>query len=159
AARCQPPSRRTWRAEPRSPRRSGSPSAISAKRSSGPSHSATGTARWPTIGCYRANRCMPEVRVRALEPTDVEAIHAIFDSPGVVRGTLQMPYRSLEFQRGRLASADTANTHFLVAVVDERVVGMLGLHLETNARRRDCASFGMAVHDAFQNKGVGKALM
>jgi L-phenylalanine/L-methionine N-acetyltransferase len=46
-----------------------------------------------------------------------------------------------------------------VAVVDGQVVGELGVHLETAARRRGIASIGMAVHDDFQGRGVGSALM
>ncbi len=99
-----------------------------------------------------------EVRVRAREPQDVEAIAEIFACPGVVAGTLQLPFRSVAERRERLAQL-AANVHFLVAELDGRVVGNLGLHVETNLRRRHCGSFGMAVHDDFQGRGVGSALV
>jgi len=101
---------------------------------------------------------MPEIRIRAREPGDGEAIAAIFDCPGVIAGTLQLPYRSVEERRARLAQAPP-EMHSLVAEVEGRVVGSLNLLLETNPRRRHCADIGMAVHDEFQGRGVGSALM
>ena len=101
---------------------------------------------------------MADVLIRATEPADAEALHELFACPGVIANTLQLPWRSVEYSRERLAQSD-ANTYRLAAVVDGRVVGNLGLHIEANPRRRDCASLGMAVHDAYQNQGVGTALM
>jgi putative acetyltransferase len=98
------------------------------------------------------------MRVRAGEPRDVEAIAEILNCPGVVAGTLQLPLRSLEERRERFEQ-HTPDTHGLVAEVEGRVVGSLGLHLERPPRRRHCASLGMAVHDDFQGRGVGSALM
>src|SRR6185436_18442619 len=51
------------------------------------------------------------------------------------------------------------NVHSLVATLEGRVVGQAGLHLQTRGRRRDCAEIGMAVHDDFQGRGVGSAMM
>lgn len=99
------------------------------------------------------------IRIRASEPEDVEAIAAIFACPGVVAGTLQLPFRSLDERRERLAQQRPPAHHGLVAELDGRVAGMLGLHLETNPRRRHCAGFGMAVHEDCQGRGVGSALM
>ena len=101
---------------------------------------------------------MSEIVIRALEPSDTEAVHALFAAPRATANTLQVPWRSLEERRSRLASTD-ANTHRLVATLDGRVVGTLGLHIETAGRRRDVASFGMAVHDEFAGRGVGSALI
>ena len=47
----------------------------------------------------------------------------------------------------------------LVAELDGRVVGSLSVHVESNPRRRHCAGIGMAVHDGFQGRGVGTALL
>ena len=51
-----------------------------------------------------------------------------------------------------------ADGNLLVAEVDGRVVGNLGLHVE-QGRRRDVGSIGMSVHDAYHGRGVGTALM
>jgi putative acetyltransferase len=99
-----------------------------------------------------------EISIRAAEPSDAEAIHAILRCPGVVAGTLQLPWRPLEYTRQRFVPSDS-DTYALVAVVGERVVGQLGLEVQRGPRRRDVGKFGMAVHDDFRSRGVGSALM
>lgn len=101
---------------------------------------------------------MASILVRAREPGDLEAVHAVMNCPGVVRGTLQLPFRSLEERREQYALRP-ANAHSLVAEIDGRVVGQLGLRVETAPRRRHVGSIGMGVHDDFQGRGVGGALM
>ena len=100
---------------------------------------------------------MPEIHIRAAEPADAQAVAEIFACPTVQANTLQLPFRPIDHHRARLQP--DPYTHQLVAEIDRRVVGMLGLHLERSPRRSDCAGFGMAVHDAFQGQGVGSALM
>lgn len=101
---------------------------------------------------------MAEVQVRGMEPQDMEAVHEILNCPGVVAGTLQLPLRSLEERRERLAQRPPG-THSLVAAIDGRVVGQVGLQTETNPRRRHVGRLGMAVHDDWQGRGVGRALL
>lgn len=101
---------------------------------------------------------MAEILVRAQEPGDAEAIAAIFACPGVVAGTLQLPFRSVAAARERVAQT-SPDVHRLAAELDGRVVGALGLHVETNPRRRHCAGIGMAVHDDFRGRGVGTELL
>jgi putative acetyltransferase len=88
----------------------------------------------------------------------VEAVHAILRCPGVVVNTLQLPWRPLDYTRQRSAAMQQ-DGHSLVATVNGRVVGQLGLQVVQNPRRRDVGTFGMAVHDDFQGQGVGSALM
>jgi putative acetyltransferase len=78
--------------------------------------------------------------------------------PRVVAGTLQLPWRSVEERRARLAER-SPDAHRLVAEVDGRVVGTAALHVQGGPRRRHCGQIGMAVHDDFQGRGVGRALM
>jgi len=99
-----------------------------------------------------------EVTIRAAEPSDVAAVHAILRCPGVVANTLQLPWRPLEYTATRLFGS-APDHHYLVAVVDGQVVGQLGLDVEPGARRRDVGKFGMAVHDDYQGQGVGSALL
>jgi putative acetyltransferase len=98
------------------------------------------------------------VRIRAREPRDAEAIAEIFACPRVIAGTLQLPWRPVEATRERLARHGS-ETHGLVAEIDGRVVGTLSLHVEANPRRRHSAGIGMGVHDEFQGRGVGSALL
>ena len=116
------------------------------------------TGRWRTTGCCRANLCVADVFIRAAEPSDIEAIHEIFMCPGVTANTLQLPWRSLEWRREFIGQLQR-DGHFLVGVLDGRVVGNLGLHIEQGPRRRDVGKFGMSVHDDYQNRGIGSALM
>lgn len=97
--------------------------------------------------------------IRRAEPDDCSALHEIFSCPKVIAGTLQLPYPSLEQWRQRIAEpAD--GTYSLVAVSGDRVVGLLGLHTFPNKpRRRHAGTLGMSVHDDWQGKGVGTALM
>jgi L-phenylalanine/L-methionine N-acetyltransferase len=74
--------------------------------------------------------------------------------------TLGLPWRSAESTRERFGQLTSQREfHSLVAMIDGRVVGNLGLHIEQNGRRRDVGWFGMGVHDDFQNRGIGSALM
>ncbi len=98
------------------------------------------------------------ILIRAREPGDAQAVTEIMNSPGVVAGTLRLPYSSIAEQAERLGQRRD-NHYGLVAEIDGRVVGSLGLALETAIRRRHCAGLGMAVHDAFQGQGVGSALL
>jgi putative acetyltransferase len=113
--------------------------------------------RLPTTGHCLAHIQVTDVAIRAAEPTDAEAIHQILRCPGVVANTLQLPWRPLEYTRDRYVARP--DEHVLVALVDDRVVGHLGLSIEHGPRRRDVAKFGMAVHDDYQGRGVGSALM
>jgi putative acetyltransferase len=96
--------------------------------------------------------------IRRAEPDDCSALYEMFTSPNVYPGTLQLPYPSRELWRQRLS--DTDGTYNLVAVVGDRVVGMLSVHTFPNRpRRRHAGAIGVSVHDEWQGKGVGTALM
>jgi L-phenylalanine/L-methionine N-acetyltransferase len=99
------------------------------------------------------------ITIRAAEPADYEAVRQTMSQPNVIRGTMQLPFPAAEMWKKRFAE-HAENTHVLVAEVDGKVVGNLGLHPAGNAaRRRHAASLGMSVHDAYHGKGVGTALM
>lgn len=101
---------------------------------------------------------MSPLAIRAREPADSADLTALFNCPGVIAGTLQLPLRS-EALRREQATTTTPDDHHLVAVLDGTVIGALGLHVERTPRRRHCASIGMAVHDNYQSRGAGRALL
>ena len=99
------------------------------------------------------------LQIRRAELDDCSAIHEIYSCPRAMAGTLQLPYPSRELWRRRLAEPGDS-TYNLVAVVNGRVVGMLGVHtFPDRPRRRHAGSIGMGVHDEWQGKGVGTALL
>jgi L-phenylalanine/L-methionine N-acetyltransferase len=99
------------------------------------------------------------LKIRGAEPDDYLAVYEMFITPGVVEGTMQLPYPSRELWRKRLAEPPEGLFN-LVAVVDDRVVGMLGVETFPNRpRRRHAGRIGISVHDEWQGKGVGTALM
>lgn len=99
------------------------------------------------------------LKIRRAEPDDYGAVYEIYSCPRAAAGTLQVPYPSLDDWRQRLASPGDG-TYNLVAVVEDRVVGILGVHTFPNRpRRRHAGAIGMGVHDDWQGKGIGTALM
>jgi putative acetyltransferase len=100
-----------------------------------------------------------EIEIRHAEPGDLEAIHQIYTQPRVVWGTQQLPYSSVEGQRKRLSEPEDGS-FALVACVDGQVVGHLKLRTYPHSpRRKHVGGIGMGVHDDWQGKGVGTALM
>lgn len=100
---------------------------------------------------------MTDILIRAMEPSDLTDLTEAWNQPLAVRGTLQMPFSSLESRQYRHANSPPGMTR-LVAVIDGKVIGMAGLSRFEN-RRSHVGSIGMAVHDAYAGRGVGTALM
>jgi len=99
------------------------------------------------------------ISIRRAEPGDYEAMQRIFSGPLVVRGTLQLPFPSVETWRKRLEDTPEGLVR-LVACSEQEVVGQLDIHTFPNhPRRRHAGQLGMAVRDDFQGQGVGTALM
>ncbi len=99
------------------------------------------------------------LKIRRAEPDDYLAVYEMFNTPGVITGTMQLPYPSRELWRHRLAEPPEGLFN-LVAVNNDRVVGMVGVETFPNRpRRRHVGRIGITVHDEWQGKGVGTALM
>jgi L-phenylalanine/L-methionine N-acetyltransferase len=99
------------------------------------------------------------LHIRRAEPEDYAAVYEIYNCPRAFGGTLQLPFPSLEIWRQRLSSPDDSTYH-LVAAVEGRVLGMLSVHsLPHMPRRRHAGAIGMGVHDDWQGKGIGTALL
>ena len=98
-----------------------------------------------------------EVTIRAVSSEDYQDIYEMLGCPGVVRNTLQLPYVSLDKRRDWLSNL-TPDDYMLVAEVDGKVVGNIEITRRRN-RLAHVANLGMAVHDDYQDRGIGTALM
>jgi L-phenylalanine/L-methionine N-acetyltransferase len=97
------------------------------------------------------------VVIRHAEPADIDAIKAIYDQATVFANTLQLPYQPVSnWQRLYQAGSGFYN---LVAEIEGKVVGQLGLQVCQSPRRRHVAELGMGVSEEYQGQGVGSALL
>lgn len=99
----------------------------------------------------------PDVLIRALEPEDIPELTEAWNQPNAYAGTLQLPYVSVDARQKRTAATPATLTR-LVAVIEDKVIGGLGLERFEN-RRSHAGQFGMAVHDAYAGRGAGAALL
>lgn len=99
---------------------------------------------------------MPAV-IRHAEPSDIDAIKAIYDQPSLYANTLQLPYQPVANWQ-RLYNAGTG-FYNLVAELEGKVVGQLGMQVCQNPRRRHVAELGMGVREEYQGQGIGSALL
>ena len=96
-----------------------------------------------------------DVVIRPVSIDDWQAVGEIRHQPRVMEFTTAIPSE----RPGRaFIEALTPNDHVMVAQLDGRVIGLAGLHLGLG-KRRHTARLGIAVHDAFAGRGVGRALM
>ena len=99
------------------------------------------------------------IEIRHAEPDDYQAVQQIYNQPNAYSGTLQLPFPSAELWKKRFANKPDDGFQ-LVACVAGELVGNLGLFIVSQPlRRRHVAYLGMAVHDHWQGKGIGRALL
>ncbi len=102
--------------------------------------------RWP-----------PGLTIRARVPADAEGVTTLHNLPGYRSGTLRTPHHTPnEIRKGIENQPPTVTA--LVALLDDRIVGDIGLTRYAN-RRAHAGSIGMGVHDAYVGKGIGQALI
>lgn len=100
-----------------------------------------------------------EFTLRPPRPEDAEDLALLRRLPGVFENTMGLPTARVAQAEEFLAALDT-DDHQLVAVTGEgQVVGIAGLQLFSNARKRHMASLGIYVHTDYQGMGVGTALI
>ncbi len=99
--------------------------------------------------------------VRRARPADAADFARMMGEPEVYSNLMQLPLPSEDAWRARLESFAGAGRDDLqlVAEVDGRVVGSLGLHPLAQTRRRHAAMLGISVERAHQRRGVGSALL
>ena len=96
--------------------------------------------------------------VRRSEPSDAKGIKEVYECTNAYTGTLQLPNPSLESWQKRISKIPD-NVYSYVAMIDDEIVGNLGMEVCVNPRRRHVASFGMGVKDDVLGKGVGSQLL
>jgi len=95
--------------------------------------------------------------LRASEPDDLAGIAALMAQPIVRHGTLRLPFAAEEESRGLAEPDGTARA--IVAEAAGEIVGIGCLKPAVN-RRAHCADVAvLAVHEAWQRRGVGSALL
>lgn len=95
--------------------------------------------------------------IRPVTPSDAQQVADFHNLPGYRAGTLRLPYQSADEVR-RLVEQPSGGSMSLVAVMDDLIVGDIGL-IRANGRRAHSAAIGMGVHDAYQRRGIGRALL
>ena len=98
-----------------------------------------------------------DIVIRAMEPGDLPDLTEAWNQPRAYAGTLQLPYTSLD-ARQKTFAASPARLIRLVAVIEGKVIGAIGLDRFDN-RRCHAAQFGIAVHDDYAGRGAGSALI
>ena len=103
----------------------------------------------------------PKLVVRRARAGDAADFARMMGQPEVYANLMQLPLPSEDAWRARIESYAAAGRDDLqlVAELDGRVVGSLGLHPQTALRRRHVALLGVSVERAAQRRGVGSALM
>ncbi|ADO43744.1 GNAT family N-acetyltransferase [Ketogulonicigenium vulgare] len=101
---------------------------------------------------------MPPLTIRSLRPDDSAQLIEIYRHESVLAYTAQVPHRSESFWRDFYVTRDPDAVE-LVAEVQGRAIGHLGLIQNRNPRRKHVASFGLAVHPDFQGQGAGGGLI
>lgn len=111
-----------------------------------------------TVGSAHAPR--GRIVVRATQSTDLDALAALFNLPGVRRGTLAMPFLATRTLVEREAKRTRGSVQVMsfCATLDSRVIGNVDV-IPQPPRRAHCAEIGIAVHDAHAGRGVGTALL
>jgi putative acetyltransferase len=102
-------------------------------------------------------RMIAGLTIRAREPEDCAAVAEVMLLPKVRWGTHWMPYASREQTRQWIANMPEGSVQ-TVALLDGQLVGTAGI-VALKGRRNHVGIVWMAVHDEFQNRGIGGALM
>ena len=99
-----------------------------------------------------------DISLRHAEDSDYTDIGEIFSFESVAVNTSQIPYRNQDYWKSLFADKGKDFVQ-LVAEIDDKVVGHLGIIQFSQPRRKHVATFGIAIHPRFQGQGVGKKLM
>ena len=103
---------------------------------------------------------MSKVIIRPVKVDDTSDINEMRIMKGVKENILGISTERLEYTEEFIKNIDI-NKHMLVAQLKEedKVVGLVGLNVNSTPRLRHSASIGIMVHRDYQGKGIGKELM
>lgn len=106
---------------------------------------------------------MLDYLIRPVRPEDADDINIIRRQPETARFLLAIPSERVEQSQNFIANL-RPNNHEFVAVVPEacggeKIVGMAGLEQGNRPRVAHTATFGICIHQDYQNRGIGAALM
>ncbi|RLV61674.1 GNAT family N-acetyltransferase [Parashewanella curva] len=101
---------------------------------------------------------MTTITIRHSTPEDINAIVALYQQPSIYANTLQLPHPSTEKWKSFFDSLPE-NFYSLVAEIDGKIVGQLGMEVFTRPRRKHVANLGMGVCESARGQGVGKVLL
>ncbi len=99
-----------------------------------------------------------DIIIRKACVTDAADYAELYSQPIAQSQTLQLPYPGPEQWQEKLNNIP-AGMYRYVAQLNGKVVGDIGLQHMQSPRVRHCASFGLAVHDAYQKRGIGQKLI
>lgn len=89
---------------------------------------------------------------------DIASIFQLYSQRSCYAGTLQHPYPSLANWQKRLQNLPE-NCYSLVAELDGKIVGQIGMEVCGRPRRKHVANMGMAVCESVRGQGVGSELV
>lgn len=97
--------------------------------------------------------------IRPPRPEDAEELWELRRMPGVFENTMGLPSNRVSQTQEFIAGLDVDDHQFVAVTEDGHVVGLAGLMLFSNPRKRHMASLGIYVHTDYQNQGAGTALV
>lgn len=95
---------------------------------------------------------------RPVRLSDAEDINEMRRQKDVRANTLALTTETIVFTEGFLGNI-RSDDHILVAELEGKVIGMIGIHLLKSARQRHSAFLGMMVRTEYQGQGIGKKLL
>lgn len=100
--------------------------------------------------------------IRPVRLEDAPHVNRIRIMDGVRENMLAIPSERLNKTEDFIKGLDE-NAHLFVAELEEngtkKVIGLVGLHVNTNPRLRHSGSIGIMVDKDYQGMGIGRALM
>ena len=102
---------------------------------------------------------MSSYRIRKAEVSDAAALCQLMGFPSCYRNTLQLPFPARQLWQQRLQKEDSLQQRLVLETEDGLVIAQGALWREGTPGLAHGARLGMAVHQDWQGRGVGSALL